>query len=88
MPKYRAYQMDKEGRVIGLPDIITCNDDETAIKRAKLIVNGDQVDQARRATSGRSLVTDRLVPAVHRMWRSRFCEPRLRTIAEALKEQI
>ena len=44
--------------------------------------------QARHATSGPSLVTDRLVPAVHRMWRSRFCEHRLRTIAAALKEQI
>jgi hypothetical protein len=44
MPKYRAYQMDKEGRVIGLPDIITRDDDETAIKRAKLLGNGDQVE--------------------------------------------
>jgi hypothetical protein len=32
MPKYRAYQMDKEGRVIGLPDIITCDDDEPLSK--------------------------------------------------------
>ena len=44
MPKYRAYQMDKEGRVIGLPDIITCDDDETAIKEAKPLGNGDQVE--------------------------------------------
>jgi hypothetical protein len=44
MPKYRVYRMDKEGRVIGLPDIITCDDDETAIKRAKLLGNGDQVE--------------------------------------------
>ena len=42
MPKYRAYQMDKEGRVIGLPDIITCDDDETAIKKAKPLGNGDR----------------------------------------------
>jgi hypothetical protein len=35
MPKYRAYQMNKEGRVLGLPDIITCDDDETAIKKAE-----------------------------------------------------
>ena len=34
--KYRAYQKDKEGRVIGLPDIIPCDDDESAIKRAEL----------------------------------------------------
>jgi len=36
--------MDKEGRVIGLPDIITCDDDETAMKRAKLLGHGDQVE--------------------------------------------
>jgi hypothetical protein len=44
MPKYRAYKMDKEGRVLGLPDIITCNDDETAVKKAKPVGNGDQVE--------------------------------------------
>jgi hypothetical protein len=41
--KYRAYQKDKEGRAIGLPDIIPCDDDETAIKRAELLGIGDQV---------------------------------------------
>jgi hypothetical protein len=44
MPKYRAYQMDKEGRVLGLPDIITCDDDETAIKKAEPLGNGNQVE--------------------------------------------
>jgi hypothetical protein len=30
--KYLAYQNDKEGRTMGLPDIILCDDHETAIK--------------------------------------------------------
>jgi hypothetical protein len=29
--RYRSYQKDERGRPIGLPDIINCDDDETAI---------------------------------------------------------
>jgi hypothetical protein len=42
--KYRAYQKDKEGRVIGLPHIIPCDDDESAIKRAELLGIKDEVE--------------------------------------------
>lgn len=42
--KYRAYQKDKEGRVIGLPYIIPCDDDESAIKRAELLSIKDEVE--------------------------------------------
>jgi hypothetical protein len=29
--RYRSYQKDNQGRPIGLPDIIDCHDNETAI---------------------------------------------------------
>jgi hypothetical protein len=44
MPKYRTYQMDQEGRVIGLPNVIACDDDEMAIKKAKLLGSGHRID--------------------------------------------
>jgi hypothetical protein len=42
--QYRAYRKDRDGRLIGLPDIISCDDDETAIKRAELQTVGDQIE--------------------------------------------
>lgn len=45
MPRYRAYQFDKEARVVGLPLILDCNNDETAIGRAKLFLDvGDHIE--------------------------------------------
>ena len=45
MPRYRAYQFDKEERVIGLPLIVDCDNDELAIAKAKLVLDfGDHID--------------------------------------------
>jgi hypothetical protein len=41
---YRAYYKDTDGRILGLPEIIRCSDDETAIKRAELHAVGEQIE--------------------------------------------
>jgi hypothetical protein len=40
MPRYRAYQVDHEARVMGFPLVLDCADDEAAIERAKLGLDG------------------------------------------------
>ncbi|MCK1288952.1 hypothetical protein IVB41_34160 [Bradyrhizobium sp. 44] len=51
MAEYRLYRLDKEGHVLGPPEIITGDDDATAIAKAQQYVDGVAVelwDQARR----------------------------------------
>ena len=40
MTDYRIYQVDKNGHVQGPPFIVNCEDDETAIAKAKQYVDG------------------------------------------------
>lgn len=51
MPDYRIYRVDKEGHVQGPPVIVSCEDDGTAIAKAKQYVDGLAIevwDRARR----------------------------------------
>jgi hypothetical protein len=44
MLTYRAYQVDEAGHVLGPPEVIYCNDDDTAIDRAKPLANRRDVE--------------------------------------------
>lgn len=44
MQSYRVYPLDKDGHVNGPPDILTCEDDGTAIEKAKRLVNGHDIE--------------------------------------------
>jgi hypothetical protein len=44
MPDYRVYVVTDEGRVMGPAEIITCNTDQEATERARLVVNGHDVE--------------------------------------------
>ena len=48
MTDYRIYRLDKEGHVQGPPVIVSCEDDETAVAKAKQYVDGEVWDLARR----------------------------------------
>jgi hypothetical protein len=40
MPDYRLYEVNKNGRIVEPPYIITCDNDEDATRKAKLFVDG------------------------------------------------
>jgi hypothetical protein len=44
VPEYRVYHLDASGHVDGPPDDFTCKDDDTAIARAKQLVDGHDVE--------------------------------------------
>lgn len=53
MRQYRVYLIDKAGHVAGPPQIISCEDDEAAVVKAKQYVDGVAVeiwDEGRRVT--------------------------------------
>jgi predicted O-methyltransferase YrrM len=43
MADYRAYRI-KNNHVDGIPTVITCDNDEEAIKQAKQLVNGADIE--------------------------------------------
>lgn len=40
MPDYRVYVVNEKGRVVGVPRVITCDDDDEAIEQAKPLISG------------------------------------------------
>jgi hypothetical protein len=44
MPNYRAYQLKPDGHIDGVPTIITCDDDQAAIKETKALVDGKDIE--------------------------------------------
>ena len=51
MPTYRIYTFDEGGHVLEPPKVIECENDETAVKEAKQLLNGKLIevwDKARR----------------------------------------
>jgi len=37
MPLYRFYRIGDDGHVLGMPDVVSCSDDEDAIEKAKAL---------------------------------------------------
>jgi hypothetical protein len=44
MPDYRAYRVGKDGRILGVPDVISCNDDGEAIEQAQSLIGSDDIE--------------------------------------------
>jgi hypothetical protein len=44
MPDYRIYEVNKNGRIVEPPYIITCDNDEDATRKAKPFVDGHDVE--------------------------------------------
>jgi hypothetical protein len=44
MSDYRAYLLDRAGRIIGPPEVISCHGDAAAIERAKQLVDEHDVE--------------------------------------------
>jgi hypothetical protein len=44
MPVYRVYQIDKKGHILGPAEVITCDDEEEAVRKAKSLVNGHDLE--------------------------------------------
>jgi hypothetical protein len=44
MPDYRAYPVDANGHVLGVPVVITCDSDDEGVEKARPIVNGRDVE--------------------------------------------
>ena len=40
MADYRIYKLDKDGRIVGPPEIVTCENDEAALVIAQQYVDG------------------------------------------------
>lgn len=44
MKQYRAYRLNEEGRVDGVPKIIACDDDASAIEQAKQLLDSHDIE--------------------------------------------
>jgi hypothetical protein len=44
MPDYRIYEIDKSGHVLGPPRHITCDDDEDAVRKARPLMDGYDIE--------------------------------------------
>jgi len=44
MPDYGIYEIDKSGRLVGPPRHITCGDDEDAVRKARPLMDGYDIE--------------------------------------------
>lgn len=44
MPDYRVYPIDEKGHIVGSPKILTCDEEEEAVRKAKSLVNGHDIE--------------------------------------------
>jgi hypothetical protein len=44
MPEYRIYMLDGRNNIAGPPEIVTCEDDQEAVQRAKQLIDGHNLE--------------------------------------------
>jgi hypothetical protein len=44
MPDYRIIEINKSGRVVGLPHYLTCDNDDDAVQKAKPLMDGRDIE--------------------------------------------
>jgi hypothetical protein len=44
MPDYQVYVVDDAGRILAAPEVVTCDDDQRALRKAKSLANGHDLE--------------------------------------------